>query len=253
MRKLWIYVVGKATIMKKTMMGVFLLAICLCLVACSNKSIEGTWYAVPEETMVQFTNGVVKIGGQPTGQYEKSGNKYIVSFGGMGSNWELYTVDLCGTTVLSTSPDRDGVILYCRNLEKIPDIVDYIYTRAEEANKTAIPNAKLVTYDSIVEGCHTNELVALEAVICSYQYETIGYKGYYDIGLAYWSDEKNKLVYDEFPGSVCVEDIKPDAAKQLSSFDVGDKIKIILRVYEDDSFGLSGYIWADLIEKSYLK
>lgn len=92
----------------------------------------------------------------------------------------------------------------------------------------------------------------LHEMVHYYNYETIGYKGYYDIGLAYWSDKENCLIYDEFPGSVCSDDIKADAAERLSSFDVGDKIKIILRVYEDDSFGLSGYIWADLIEKSYL-
>ncbi len=238
--------------MKKVIIGMVSLAICLCLSACGSKSIEGTWYAVPEKTMVQFANGVVTVGGQPFGQYEKVGNKYIVSFGEAGWNWELYTVNLCGTTVLSTSPDDDGVILYCQNLEKVSEVLDYIDARANEVQKTDIPNAELVTYDSIVEGRHTNEVVALEAVIYSYEYETIGYKGYYDIGLAYWSDKENCLIYDEFPGSVCSDDIKADAAERLSSFDVGDKIKIILRVYEDDSFGLSGYIWADLIEKSYL-
>ncbi len=229
------------------------LIICLLLTACGSKTIEGTWYAVPDETMVQFTDGIVTIGGQPSGQYEKDGNKYIVSFGEAGWNYELYTVKLCGTTVLSTSPDDDGIILYCKDLEKMPKIVSYIDEKANEALKTDIPDAELVTYDSIIEGHHSNEVVALEAVIYSYEYETIGYKGYYNIGFAYWSDKENRLVYDEFIDSICVDDIKSDAAEQLGSFNAGDKIKIIFKVYGDDSFGLSSYIWADLIEKSYLK
>ena len=117
---------------------------------------------------------------------------------------------------------------------------------AESFDFSTIPVA---TYDSIVAGNHTGEIVSIEAIISAYEYDDS--LEMYKFDLWYWSEKENQYIRDE-GCFIFAYDYSPEAVEPLKTFDDGDKIRMVLEVYSDNSFGPSGYVWSELIEKGEL-
>lgn len=261
----------------------FLFSFLLCVLilsGCSRSSLddvtfEGEWYSSDNAYLYQFSDGSIYCeesyftldnGQQITGAYDEYDgyiDAYIIGLGGFKDVKPLYLIKHNGCDALCDSSDGSGHIYFYREQSVAEEIA--AKKRAEfdewfeENNKQETPhatdihlspeNVMTVSYDSIIAGEHTSEVVGIEAIISSYEYnESLGM---YSFDLWYWSDKKNKYIQDK--GCFIFErDYSVEAIDMLSTFDDGDKIRMVFEVYQDDSFGTSAYIWSELLQKGTL-
>ena len=135
---------------------------------------------------------------------------------------------------------------YSLDVQEIVKSVSAVDQADDAFDFSTVPTA---TYDSIVSGNHTGEIVCIEAIISAYEYDDS--LEMYEFDLWYWSDKENRYIQDE-GCFIFADDYSAEAIEPLKTFDDGDKIRMVLEVYADDSFGPSGYVWSELIEKGEL-
>ncbi len=178
------------------------------------------------------------------GNYEGSINGVTASFGicSFVENGALYNYVI---------PFADGDN-YKYSLD-VQEVVKSVSSLGANDNNDEIDfsSVEVVSYDSIITGKHSGEIVGLEAVIGTCEYYELLESYWFD--LWYWSDQKQEYVNDE--GFVInTDDGYSDLAiEPLRIFDSGDRIKMILEVGKDNSFAPSTHcIWFSLIGKGDL-
>lgn len=132
----------------------------------------------------------------------------------------------------------------------VQEVIKTVSPLGENGNKIDFSSVKVVSYDSVIAGNHSGEIIGLEAVIGICEYYDLLESYWFD--LWYWSDQKQEYVNGE--GFVInTDDGYSDLAiEPLWVFDSGDKIKIVLEVGKDNSFSPSDCIGFALVEKGDL-
>ena len=263
--------------MKKVLCLISLIAMIFTLAACGASEpqaydFDGNWYSTKDGYLYVFTDGgvfceenyVTLDSGKKTSggyyEYENYIEAYVIETIGAGADVApLYLIQEQGSDMLCSDAEGKNII-FCRDAAIAQQIVEQKEKEREEEKKkqeeqaaeeekNQILNAPTVTYDSIVAGNHTGEIIAIEAIISAYEYNDL--LEMYEFDLWYWSDKENRYIQDE-GCFIFVDDYSPEVLEPLKTFDDGDRIKMVLEVYADDSFGPSAYLWSELIEKGDL-
>lgn len=236
--------------MKRIVVVILTLLLSFSLVSCGDSKTEGTWYSIPGEDMYKFEDGNISYSGQVVGQYEDNGKTIVISMISGADNLQLYSTRYKKFNVLSDTRDGNGNIYFCKGLENTQKLVQILEAAAEEAARFKVPDVEMVTYDSLETGKYAGKTVAAEAIVRSIEY--VDYMDWYEMVLEFWSDKEQKYMYKmnnvdiEKTWYIDPDEHHPDAVAQAKTFNVGDKIKIIMDVYDDGSWG--EFVWAEVIE-----
>lgn len=250
--------------------AIMLLIFCAGCTNTDQESFEGNWYYYGTAELYEFSNGNITCeenyltlddGTKITGTYDEHEN-YITA--------TIWGITGTGTKDFYLEKDASGYILsyYDQNTPKI-----YFYrdkaSAEKEANKTqkkidesvkeqenyrqSIEESKSnpiqTNYDSIVAGEQTYYTVSIEGIISSWEYDEDSNSCDFDVW--FWSEKENKYIQDtywHFSDLLHTESMI-EIAKGLSD---GDRVNIIVGVYDDDSFGASSTSDIHIIEHGNL-
>lgn len=250
-------------------LSLVIIVLCCSCDSTEHNTYDGKWYSVDNAYLYEFSNGEIfcsesyftlEDGRKISGAYDTCDgyiNAFIIGVGGFESTKPLYIVEVDGMEALSDSLDNSGRVYFYRDqttAQKIytnnQEALDEWLTNQQEQPVTIDPSkAETVSYDSIVAGDHANKIVALEGIISSYEYDEL--MEMYSFDLWFWSDDNNKYIA-EYMWLFFENDHSAETIASLKDYDDGDKIKLVVSVYGDNSFGSSSYISSELLKKGEL-
>ena len=262
--------------MKRILAIIFSIVILILCCACgsSKPTIEGEWYHIDTGNLYKFyeggvlcDNNYVKLsnGKKLSGLYKTHENHYetyIKSIlGTPKAMGKIYIIKYNDVLTISTTPDTSGKLLFSKSKEtayslmlerkKQRELEEIKRKQKEEEEKlkaleTAIKMTP-VSYESIITGNHTDRLIAIEAIIDTIEYDK--YWNEYSFTPYYWSNEQQTYVVGSMKEPLAIDKIPSQVAKILPTLKDGDKIKIVTKVYDDNSFGLMGTQYIEILSR----
>lgn len=240
---------------------------------------DGAWYSRDTAELYQFSGGdifcenhyfTLESGRKTTGGYTAYDNYIDVFVLGYGIYSRevapMYLVIAEGTEALCSTEDGTGTIYFFRDqsvAERIAKEEQEEFDRwmaeqnsENEAKEQAIIDSKLnpipVSYDDVLEGHYRRYTVSLEGIISSCSKKEYAYSGdVYTFDVWFWSDKYKEYIQDTY-WSFNEDNYASEIMDTIKTLSDGDKVRITVEIYEDDSFGASSTLEIQIITQGNL-